>query len=93
MVARAGASIPAPFAIPANSAPPTVVLATLGTVSVVMIARDISSSESVFKCVAIVSIPEMILSIGRSSPIRPVEQITISPDETPRSSPAFSAVR
>ena len=92
IVANAGASMPAPFAIPANSAPLTEVVATLGTLSVVMIARDTSSSESGFRFVAIDSSPERIFGIGRSSPIRPVEQTTTSPAETPSSSPTFSAV-
>ena len=38
MVARAGANMPEPLAIPANCAPSTEVLEILGTESVVMIA-------------------------------------------------------
>ena len=92
IVASAGASIPAPFAIPANCAPFTVVVATLGTLSVVIIACETSSNESPRRLDAIVSSPAMILGIGSSSPIRPVEQTTTSPEEIPRSSPTFSAV-
>ncbi|CAB4340019.1 unannotated protein [freshwater metagenome] len=69
-----------------------VVTATLGTLSVVIIARDTSSSDSNFSAVAIDSRPEMIFGIGKSSPISPVEHTTTSPDEILRSSPTFSAV-
>ena len=92
IVAKAGASMPAPFAIPANSEPLIDEVATLGTLSVVMIARETSSSDSIFSVVEIDSRPEMILGIGKSSPIRPVEHTTTSPDEILRSSPTFSAV-
>ena len=92
IVARAGASIPAPFATPAKSTPLIDEAATFGTLSVVMIARETSSSDSNFSAVAIDSRPEMILGIGKSSPISPVEHTTTSPDEILRSSPTFSAV-
>ncbi len=91
-MAKAGASIPAPFAMAANSVPLIFAVATLGTLSVVMIARETSSNESVFIAAEIVSRPAKIFGIGRSSPISPVEQTTTSPDEIPRSSPTFSAV-
>ena len=92
IVAKAGASIPAPLAIPANSHPLTVAVATLGTLSVVIIARETSSRESDFNSDAIDSSPAKIFGIGRSSPIKPVEQITTSPDEIPSKSATFSAV-
>ena len=81
MVARAGANIPAPFAIPANSAPSLAAVAIFGTESVVMIAWALSFKPSLLKLPAIESSPAMILGIGSSSPIRPVEHTITSPDE------------
>ena len=92
MVANAGASIPAPLAIPVNFAPLTFEVATFGTLSVVIIAREMSSSESIVSLDEIFSTPEMILSIGSKSPIRPVEQTTISPAEISSNSATRSAV-
>ena len=92
MVANAGASIPAPLAIPANFAPFTLEVATFGTLSVVIIARDMSPSESVVRFAAMFSTPEIILSIGSNSPMRPVEQTTTSPAEISSNSPTRSAV-
>ena len=92
MVANAGASIPAPFAIPANSAPFNVAVAIFGTESVVMIACALVCSPSLLSAGTIESTPAIILSIGNSSPIKPVEQTITSPDETLSSCPTCSAV-
>ena len=48
IVAKEGASIPAPFAIPTNFAPPTEVSAIFGLESVVMIASAASRRLSTF---------------------------------------------
>ena len=92
IVASAGANIPAPLAIPANCVPSTDAVEILGTESVVMIACALPCKPSSLKLIAIESSPEAILSIGRSSPIRPVEQTITSPDETLSNWPTCSAV-
>ena len=84
--------MPAPFAIAANSAPLIVAVAILGTESVVMIACALVCNPSLLRTGAIASSPEMILSIGRNSPISPVEQTITSPAETLSKCPTCSAV-
>ncbi len=93
IVARAGASMPAPLAIPATDQPCPARTATLCTVSVVLIATAAASCPSGERVAAASSAPARILSIGSSSPMRPVEQTTTSPAETPRTSATCSAVR
>ena len=81
-MARAGANIPAPFAIPANSAPLMFPVAIFTTESVVMIACALVCNPSLSNKGAIASSPATIFGIGKSSPIKPVEQTITSPDET-----------
>ena len=83
MVARAGASMPAPLAIPPTVYPRARWNAILLTVSVVLIAsaavvpplREASPSAA--------SSPPSSRSIGSRSPIRPVEHTAISPADSP----------
>ena len=82
IVARAGANIPAPLAIPENVACPTLTLAILGWVSVVIIALAMGSKAPSTKVEDNAVIPERIFSIGRNSPIRPVEHTATSEEET-----------
>ena len=96
MVASCGASMPAPFAIPPTVTPESVVAdAVLGTESVVMMARAASASAAgpVASTPAAVVTPASRESIGRRSPMRPVEHTSTSWDERPSSSAACSAVR
>ena len=92
IVARAGANIPAPLAIPAKSIPLTVFVAILGTLSVVIIACAADSRDSLDILCAIETRPVSILDMGNNSPINPVEHTTTSLAETLRSSATFSAV-
>ena len=59
-----------------------------------MIASDASSPPSALSAVMAFSVPSSTLARNTSSPVpmRPVEQIRTSPELTPSSSAAFSAV-
>ena len=57
-----------------------------------MIARALVSKPSLVRTEAMESRPFKILSIGKSSPISPVEQTITSPAETLSSAPTCSAV-
>ena len=92
IVASAGANIPAPFAMPANSAPLKFAVAIFGTESVVIIACALVCRPSLLSTGTIDSIPAIIFGIGSSSPIKPVEQTITSPDETLSDCPTCSAV-
>ena len=81
MVARAGANIPAPLAIPLICTPEACTVDIFGIESVVIIASAQSSNASFDKLAAITSIPFRTLSIGKKSPIIPVEQTKISEEE------------
>ena len=85
--------MPAPLAMPLTDQPSPTKVACLETVSVVMIAVAAASCPSTLRAVATASTPGRSRSIGSRSPMRPVEQTTTSPAETPRTSPTFSAVR
>ena len=93
IVASAGASMPAPLAIPPTDHPPPVASDCLSTVSVVMIAVAAACPPEPDSAATAASIPEVILFIGNSSPIRPVEATTTSPGETPAAAPRCSALR
>ena len=86
MVASAGASMPAPLAMPPTVNPSMVTLAVLATVSVVMIATAASAPPSADSTAVAASTPASRSGIGRRSPMRPVEQTPTSPG--PVSSPA-----
>ena len=93
IVASDGASMPAPFAIPQTDQPSPWNVAVLAWVSVVMIAAAASSWPSVASAAAAVVMPALILSIGSSSPMSPVEQTATSAADSPRVSATSSAVR
>ena len=93
IVARAGASIPAPLAIPETDQPSPVAVACLGTVSVVMIAVAAAGWPSPVRRSTASSTPTRRVSMGSSSPMRPVEQTATSPAERPRAAATCSAVR
>jgi len=78
MVARLGASIPAPLAMPPTRYPSPVCTVVLGRVSVVMIASAAAGPPSRASPRTAASTPGSSLSIGSSSPIRPVEQTATS---------------
>ena len=92
IVARAGASIPAPFAIPLICAPETLAVAILGTESVVIIACAHSANELLTRFAVTTSKPVKIFFIGKNSPIKPVEQTNISEDECSKSEATYSAL-
>ena len=97
MVARPGASMPAPLAMPpmVNSRPSASVpvkTACLDTESVVMIAVAAAGPPSASNSAAATPIAGTSLSIGSCSPIRPVEQTKMSVAEAPSASAVFSAV-
>ena len=83
MVASPGASMPAPLAIPPTRKPPAPTASDcLGTESVVMIARAASSAPDTASSGTAASTPASSRSIGRRSPIRPVEQTATSPADS-----------
>ena len=92
IVAKDGASIPAPFAIPAKETPFCSRKEIFGFESVVIIAVATSTSDDSLKDLVANSIPVSRLSIGNRTPIKPVEQTITSAAETPTVSATFSAV-
>ena len=93
MVARPGASIPAPLAIPATDQPPGAVRTTvLGWVSVVMIASAAAVPPSVERAATAASTPAVSFSRSSRSPISPVEQTTMSVAGQPTPAPTLAAV-
>ena len=98
IVARPGASIAAPLAIPPTDQPSRTATASLATVSVVMIASAAAVPPSAARFSTRVGIAAVILSIGSRTPIRPVEQTatSIAPTSWPaacRAPATCSAVR
>ncbi len=93
MVASPGASMPAPLAIPPTRKPPAPTASDcLGTESVVMIARAASSAPDTASSGTAASTPASSRSIGRRSPIRPVEQTATSPADSSSAIATHSAV-
>ncbi len=93
IVASPGASMPAPLAIPPTAQPASERRsASLGRVSVVMIASAAPSPESPASAVAACATPAVSFATSSCSPMRPVEHTRTSPAETPRASPTASAV-
>ncbi len=101
MVARPGASMPAPLAIPPTVQPPWVTTLVLWTVSVVLIAMAAFSPPCGVSWATALSMPGRSLSMGSGRPIRPVEATATVPAPCPpvssypallRESAAFSAV-
>src|SRR3954453_756459 len=92
MVARLGASTPAPFALPPMVHPGPVCTVVLGTESVVMIARAASGPPSADSAFAASVAPASSTSIGRRTPISPVEATATSIAPMPRAPATCSAV-
>ena len=92
MVASAGASMPAPLAMPATVKPSRFTTTVFGTVSVVMIATDAAAPPSVDSSAVADCTPASSLSIGNRSPISPVEHTATESEAIPSSSAARSAV-
>src|SRR3954452_2625491 len=88
IVARLGASMPAPFAIPPTVQPPSGPLrcctVVFGTESVVMIARAASGPPSSESAWTAAETPAVSLSIGSRTPISPV--LATATSTAPRSS-------
>ena len=84
MVARPGASMPAPLAMPPTVQPsPVARRPAWRRVSVVRIASAASAPPSASSAAAAASTPASSRSIGSRSPIRPVEQTATSPAPMP----------
>ena len=93
IVARPGASMPAPFAMPPTRHPSRSTTTVFGRLSVVMIARAASSPPSPDRRAAAESTPSSTTSPSSCSPMSPVEHTSTSPDDTPTAEAAASAVR
>ncbi len=95
MVARPGASMPAPLAMPPTVQPSwAVTVAVLCTVSVVLMAMAAASPPSSDSAATAVSMPGSSLSMGSRTPIRPVDATATSPAlcSPPSACATFSAV-
>src|SRR5215467_4192772 len=92
MVASAGASMPAPLAMPPIVYPSGRWNAILATVSVVLIASAAARPPDREASATAASAPASRRSMGRRSPIRPVEQTAISPAESASRSARRSAL-
>ena len=84
IVAIAGESIAAPFAIPPTVAPPVRATASFASVSVVMIARAAAAPPSGASCPHSFGMPTSSTSIGIGMPMRPVEHTSTSSVARPR---------
>ena len=93
MVASAGASIPAPLAMPETCHPSPAEVACLDTESVVMIAVAAASWPCGVSEATAAATPGRSRSIGSRSPMSPVEHTATSPAEIARRSATCSAVR
>jgi hypothetical protein len=78
MVAKPGASMPAPLAMPPTDQPSSAKLACFGNESVVMIASAAVGPPSVLSKGTSLVIPAVSLSIGSRTPMSPVEQTATS---------------
>ena len=93
MVARPGASMPAPFAIPPIDQPSACLnSAVLGFESVVIIAWAAIAPLVELRFATAAEVPARSFSRSSWSPINPVEQTSTSPALSPSSSATFSAV-
>ena len=78
MVARPGASMPAPLAMPPIDQPSSAKLACFGTYSVVIIASAAAGPPSALCYGTSLVIPAVSFSIGSRTPMSPVEQTATS---------------
>src|SRR3954463_3882467 len=92
IVARLGASMPAPLALPPMHQPPRCCTVVFGTESVVMIARAASGPPSSLSAVTAAVTPAVSRSMGSRTPIRPVLATATSMAPRPSSAAACSAV-
>ena len=92
IVASAGASMPAPLAMPPTTKPSPWPTEVLATVSVVMMASAASPPPSADSSAAAASTPGSSWSIGSRTPIRPVEATATSVAEQPSAAATCSAV-
>ncbi len=92
IVARAGASMPAPLAMPPMLHPSRATTAVLGTVSVVMIASAACPPPDGDSFPAASATPQASFSIGSRTPMSPVEHTATSLDGTPRVAATSPAV-
>src|SRR6185369_3213336 len=94
MVARDGASIAAPLAMPPTTTAPSALVRTacLLTVSVVRIASAAAGPPSAESCAIVRVTPPSSRSIGSRTPISPVEQTATSPAPIPSPPATCSAV-
>ena len=93
IVASAGASMPAPLAMPPTTNPSPCATACFGTVSVVMIASAATAPPSPESAACAARTPSSSCSAGSGRPISPVEQTTTSEAPVPTRSATSSAVR
>src|SRR5687768_13007248 len=93
MVAKPGASMPDPLAMPPIDQPSSAKLACLGTESVVMIASAAACPPPSLSERTSLLIPAVSLPIGSCTPIKPVEQTATSIAPTPTASATSSADR
>ena len=91
IVARAGASMPAPFAIPPIDQPAPSTTTFLLTESVVMIASEAWTPPSADRAAMAASTPASRSSRSLASPMRPVEHTTTSMAPMPSPAATFSA--
>jgi hypothetical protein len=93
IVARPGASMPAPLAMPPTVKPLPSASAVFGTESVVMMAFAALAPPLAERPAVATSIPASNSDIGSRSPIRPVEHTATSIGPHPSTSATFSAER
>src|SRR4051795_9038067 len=92
IVARLGASMPAPLAIPPTVQPSRAWTVVFGTLSVVMIARAAAGPPSSDRSFTAAVTPAVSLSIGSRTPMSPVLATATSIAPRPSSAAACSAV-
>src|SRR4051794_15181855 len=92
IVARLGASMPAPLAIPPTVQPSRAWTVVFGTLSVVMIARAAAGPPSSDRSLTAAVTPAVSLSIGSRTPMSPVLATATSTAPRPSSAAACSAV-
>ena len=92
MVARLGASMPAPLAMPPTVTPSPEQLACLGTVSVVRMASAAAGPPDGDRSATALSTPASSGPSGKRTPMSPVEHTATSPAPTSSSRATCSAV-
>ncbi len=93
IVAMFGASIAAPLAMPPTQKPGRTTRLSLGTVSVVMMARAAAVPPWAERAAWASAAPPSTASMGNGMPIRPVEHTSTCSGGQPRARPAAPAIR